>query len=146
LRKVPNIGVRETKQVEAFLRVPDGKDSGGKAKFKEVPVAESDLGKLTYSTYAGDAALVADDGFVTGLAEGSVIVAADYQVSDDVVLQGMTVVNVVTDIKAYTSAVNGNSSVTKVNVVSAGDQADSELVYKVYPVSAVTSAAPRYKD
>ncbi|WP_337104135.1 S-layer homology domain-containing protein [Paenibacillus sp. YIM B09110] len=146
LRKVSNMGIRDEKQLEAFLRVPDGKDASGKAKFKEVPVAESDLDRLSYSLYSGNAAQVSSDGVVTGLSEGSAIIAADYRVSEEAALQGMVVVDVVTDIEAYTTAVNGKAAVTKVNVVSIGERADSELVYKVYKAANGTPEAPRYKD
>lgn len=146
LRKVTDLGVKDERQLEAFLRVPDGKDGNGKAKYKEVPVPDSDLEKLTYSLYAGEAASVSEDGKVTGLAEGSAVVSADYKLSGGTTLQGMTAVNVVTDIKAYTSSVSGNAAATKVNVVSAGDTSNAKLVYKVYPSAGTASPAPRYKD
>ncbi|WNS46422.1 S-layer homology domain-containing protein [Paenibacillus sp. MMS20-IR301] len=146
LRKVANLGVKDERQLEAFLRVPDGKDAGGKVQYKEVPVAGSDLAKLTYSLYTGEAAEVSEDGRVKGLAEGSAIVSADYKLTDSTSLQGMTVINVVTEIKAYTSAITGNAASTKVNVLEAGDTEDAKLVYKVYPADSGTLAAPRYKD
>lgn len=146
LRKVTSLGVKDERQLEAFLRVQDGKDANGNAQYKEVPVADSDLAKLTYSLYTGEAAEVSEDGKVKGLAEGSAIVSADYKLSDSKSLQGMTVVNVVTEIMVYTSAVSGNGAATKVNVLSAGDINDSKLVYKVYPAADGVTIAPRYKD
>lgn len=146
LRTVGTLGVKDERQLEAFLRIPDGKDASGKAKYKEVPVAESDLAKLTYSLYTGDAAEVSEDGKVKGVAEGASIVSAEYKLSENASLQGMTVVNVVTDIKAYTSAVSGNGAATKINVMSAGDLNDAKLVYKIYPAGDSVTAVPRYKD
>lgn len=146
LRKLPNLYVQDEKKVEAFLRYPDGVDEKQKLKFKEVSVPAADLDKLTYSLYAGEAASVTDSGAVKAVSEGSAIVKADYQLTDDVVLQGMTVVNVSSEINAYTATVANKAGVTKVNVVSAGEMTDAELVYKVYPVASSIPAAPRYKD
>ncbi len=146
LRKLPNLYVQDEKKVEAFLRYPDGLDEAKKPKFKEVAVPAADLDKLTYSLYTGEAASVSDSGTVTAVSEGAAIVKADYQLTDDIVLQGMTVVDVTSEVKAYTATVANKAGVTKVNVVSAGEMADAELVYKVYPAASAAPAAPRYKD
>lgn len=146
LRKVPNLGIADERQVEAFLRVTDGKDDSGKIKYKELPVADADLDKLTYSLYTGEAATVSAGGLVTGQSEGAVVVSAEYKLSDAVSLHGMVAVSVVTEIQAYTTAVTGNPAATRVQVVSAGDMADAKLVYKVYPAAGGAPTAPRYKD
>lgn len=146
LRKLPNLHVADQKKVEAFLRYSDGVDKDKKPLFKEVPVPAADLDKLTYSIYTGQAANVTESGTVQAVSEGSAIVKAEYQLTDDVALQGMAVVDVSSEISAYTATVDKKPGVTKVNVVSAGEMTDAELVYKVYPAAGGTPAAPRYKD
>ncbi|MFM9331697.1 S-layer homology domain-containing protein [Paenibacillus mesotrionivorans] len=145
LRKLPNLHVADQKKVEAFLRYSNGVDTDKKPLFREVPVPAADLDKLTYSIYTGEAASVSNTGTVQAVSEGSAIVKAEYQITKDVALQGMTVVDVSTDVSAYTATVDKNPGVTKVNVVAAGEMTDAELVYKVYPAAGVTPA-PRYKN
>lgn len=146
LRKLPNLHIADQKKVEAFLRYSNGVDKDKKPLFKEVPVPAADLDKLTYSIYAGEAASVSDSGTVKAVSEGSAIVKAEYRLTDDVALQDLTVVDVSTEVSAYTATVDKTPGVTKVNVVSAGDMTDNELVYKVYPAAAGAPVAPRYKD
>ncbi|WP_088835203.1 S-layer homology domain-containing protein [Paenibacillus tyrfis] len=146
LRKVPNLKPNETAQVEAFLRVADGKDQAGKPQFKEVKIADADRSKLKFSAHLGEAAAVSSEGQISGLKDGAVIVKAEYKISDDLSLQAMTAVTVEEALSAYTSAVANDSSRTRVNVVSAGDLTKASLVYRVYKKSDGAAAAPKYQD
>lgn len=146
LRKLPNLHVADQKKVEAFLRYSNGVDQDKKPLFREVPVPAADLDKLTYSIYTGEAASVSNNGTVQAVSEGSAIVKAEYRLTEDVALTGMTVADVSTDVSAYTAAIDKRADATKVNVVSAGEMTDAELVYKVFPAAGGAPVAPRYKD
>ncbi|OXM84502.1 S-layer homology domain-containing protein [Paenibacillus rigui] len=146
LQKVPNLKVGETQRVSAMLRYTDGKDQAGKTKYVDIPVSDADRSKLQFSNYAGEALAVAGDGKVDGLREGAGIAKAEYSLSDDVTLQAMTVVAVEAGISAYTSAVSNDRKTTKVNIVSAGDITDAELVYRTASQAGGTPAAPKYQD
>ncbi|OAS17705.1 S-layer homology domain-containing protein [Paenibacillus oryzisoli] len=146
LRNVPNLRKNESRKIEAFLRLPDGKDTQGHPKFKEVVVPNADSNKLTFSNYLGEAVSVASDGTVKGLKEGAGIAKAEYAISDTVSLQAMTAVMVEEFISSYTQAVPNNTTATKVNVVSSVDVTKASLVYHVYPKSLGVPVAPKYGD
>ncbi|MBP1991929.1 S-layer homology domain-containing protein [Paenibacillus eucommiae] len=129
----------DSKKVEAFLRMPDGKNDGGKPKFKEVPVSPEDQKRLSYSVEMGEAVMLSEDGKVSALAVGASLIQAEYQVSEGVALQAMMVASVdvpaperMGSISASTTMINNDSTRTKVVVSSAGDLTGQQLVYKVY--------------
>ncbi|QJD84596.1 S-layer homology domain-containing protein [Cohnella herbarum] len=135
LNTVAPIQPNQSKKIEVKLRVPNGKDKG-KQLYKEIAVPADELDKLTFESYAGEAAIVAADGTVTGLQDGAIVVRALYQASEDAQLEAMAVVKVdsgLESIEAHASSVTGNAKVTKVTVQSAGDLKGHELVYRVYP-------------
>ncbi|GAA3408792.1 S-layer homology domain-containing protein [Paenibacillus hodogayensis] len=130
----------EKAAIEPYLRVPDGKDGQGKPKFKEIAVPAEDRSRLSYEVTTGDAIRLEKDGTMTGLSVGSSLITARYAISDSVSLEGMLAASVETSkpaglgaIDAYTAAVTGNTSRTKVVIRSAGDLTGRQLVYRVYP-------------
>ncbi|NQX60796.1 S-layer homology domain-containing protein [Paenibacillus qinlingensis] len=133
LRKVSNLKLNGTTQLQAYLRMADGSE------------AEADASKVTYSNYLGEAISVSDSGAVKAVKVGAGMAKAQYQLGEAISLQAMTVVNVESTIIANTAAVPNDSKSTKVNILSA-DRTDAVLVYRVYSKSAGTPVAPKYQD
>nr|WP_254075675.1 S-layer homology domain-containing protein [Paenibacillus tritici] len=130
----------QTGKVQAYLKVSDGKDENtGKPKFKEEPIADKDLQRLTYTVAVGDAVSLSADGGITALATGSSLIEAEYQVSEGVTLKGMAVTTVAVPesnelgtVQAVSSPISGDSNRTKITVTSAGDMTGQQIAYKVF--------------
>lgn len=150
LRELPKLKPGEVKRVEAALKIPDGLDATGKAKYKETLV--TDPGKLSFSTYLGEAASVSEDGTVNALAEGNAVIGASYQVDAGIALDTVALVSVAVDssanlgqIAASTASIKGDSTSTQLIVSSAGDMTNAELVYKLWN-SGENAAVPALYD
>ncbi|WP_342549057.1 S-layer homology domain-containing protein [Paenibacillus sp. FSL P2-0089] len=129
-------------QIQAYLKVSDGKDGNGKPKFKEEPITGKDLANLTYEVAVGDAVSLSAQGNVTALATGSSLIEAEYKVSEGVTLKGMLAATVAVPdtnelgtVQAVSSPINGDSNHTKITVTSAGDMTGQQIAYKVFSSS-----------
>ncbi|MFD2876763.1 hypothetical protein ACFTAO_13530 [Paenibacillus rhizoplanae] len=131
-------------QIQAYLKVSDGKDGNGKPKFKEEPITGKDLANLTYEVAVGDAVSLSAQGNVTALATGSSLIEAEYKVSEGVTLKGMLAATVAVPdtkelgtVQAVSSPISGDSNHTKITVTSAGDMTGQQIAYKVFSSSPV---------
>lgn len=147
------LNTKESRKLEASLRVPDGTTNEGKPKYSTVPVADSDYAELlSFRVMAGDAVTVSADGVVTAREVGASLLRAEYRVSDGVVLQADVPVSVVVpqpaglaSLGAYTTAVGNNQRATKVVVTDEGDLIGHQLVYRVFGVN-TAAAKPQFKE
>src|SRR5690606_5289761 len=72
--------VGETRKLEAFLKLPDGKGLDGKMKYKTVAIPDSDYEDvLSFSIAKGLATTVSEDGGVSALAVGASLLQAEYE-------------------------------------------------------------------
>lgn len=140
IHQVPVMKRGDSRKLETFLRVSDGKDAQGKPKFKEVAVT----GPVSYSILSGDAIDLKDDGTMTAQSRGASLVQASYEVSEGVTLQAMAAATVevpapteLGTIMATTSALTNDSTRTKVTVTDAGEMLGYQLTYKVFARASV---------
>ncbi|WP_046502502.1 S-layer homology domain-containing protein [Paenibacillus riograndensis] len=143
LEKVPSLQPGETSTLKAFLKVARGKDGNGKLKFEQVPVKDSELGRLAYTVPTGDSVEVTTSKenvtTVSALATGASLIEAEYKIAEGVVLKGYAVASVevpkptaLGTLTASAQAIGGDTTHTKVIVSSAGDMTGQQLAYKIY--------------
>lgn len=146
LRKIPALAPGEKRAVEAFLRLPDGKDAQGKPKIKETAVPANDP-RLTYTILQGSAASLSGTSELAGLFIGGSIIQADYRVSDDITLQAMAAVSVqgMESIPAESAAIPGVTGMTKLTVQAPGDMSGYEIAYHVFK-SGTDAAKPQFQQ
>lgn len=143
LQEVPALQPGQTSTIKAFLKVARGKDENGKLEFEQIPVKDSDLGRLAYSVSSGDSVEVTTSQTnvttVTALATGASLIEAEYTIADGVTLQGYAVATVeVPELTAlgtltvFTQGVSGDTTHTRVIVSNAGDMTGQQLAYKIY--------------
>lgn len=146
LRELAAMKPGESASFQAYLKYVTGKDASGKPQFREVAVAAGDE-RLTYSVYRGEAVNVTDSGRVTSLQTGSAIIQAEYQVTDDVTLETMSVATVdgLDSLTATSASIANAGGKTKITVGETGDMAGQQLVYKVFP-QGTQAELPVYKQ
>lgn len=138
LKKVPTLSPGDTAVVEAYLKIPDGKDDQGKAKFKEVKLEGEMKERIAFASSMGEAAEVTEDGRITAVSEGASLIEAEYEVSEGATLSAMTVVEVewpepteLGHLPITVSKLIRSSDMVKVSVESEL-QPGTQLVYKLF--------------
>ncbi|WP_151736182.1 S-layer homology domain-containing protein [Paenibacillus tengchongensis] len=130
----------ESGNVKAYFKYADGKDANGKTKFKEEPLTAEQLAKVTYTVAAGeDAVSLSSGGNISALSVGAGLIQAEYKLSDDITLEGMTATTVEVPepvalgaLKVTASPVTGDYQNTQITVTEYGDMTGQQLAYKVY--------------
>ncbi|MFE8697851.1 S-layer homology domain-containing protein [Cytobacillus sp. FJAT-53684] len=153
IKEVPTLKPGEDIQLEAFLRVLDGKDGEGKPKFKDVPIPEKDLDHLQFTVSKGQAVSLDEvNHTITAVKGGASLIHAEYTVAEDITLETMAVANVKVPaptelgiINAVTEQITGNTTKTKVKVGSSEDMVGHQFVYKVF-ASDEDVALPTFKQ
>ncbi|OKP96958.1 S-layer homology domain-containing protein [Paenibacillus sp. P46E] len=160
LEEVPSLQPGQTSTMKAFLKVARGKDKEGKLKFEQVPVKDSDLGRLTYIVPTGDSVEVVTTQAknqppvttVTALSTGASLIEAEYTIAEGVTLKGYTVASVTVpepttlgSLAITTEGLSSNSTHTRVVVSNAGDMTGQQLAYKVY-ASSDSAVLPKLKE
>ncbi|MNO28375.1 Endo-1,4-beta-xylanase A precursor [compost metagenome] len=150
LEKVPSLQPGETSTLNAFLKVARGKDENGKLKFEQVPVKDSDLGRLAYTVPSGDSVEVVTTQAkdqppvttVTALSTGASLIEAEYTITEGVALKGYTVASVevpeptsLGTLSITAQSISGDNMHTKMAVHDAGDMTGQQLAYMVYESS-----------
>ncbi|MFD2332460.1 S-layer homology domain-containing protein [Cohnella sp. GCM10020058] len=159
LKELPALTPGESKTIQAYLKVVDGKDGQGKVTFKEVPISAEDIkAKLSYTLLMGDAVDLTVDanspakGTVTGLTEGAGLIEATYKVSDDVSLTAMVAAQVkipeptaLGSLSASIRSANEKTSLAQVLIENVGEMTGQQLAYKVFPDGA-GATLPTFKQ
>lgn len=137
IREIPSLEPGQDNKLEAWLKVVDGK-VGDKPQFKKVPIDDKE--KLKFTITKGQAVSLDESNHeITAVNGGASLIKAEYQVTEDITLEAMTVASVeiptptsLGQINAVTEEMVGDSTKTKVTVGSAGDMLGHQLVYKVF--------------
>lgn len=140
IRQISSMEPGESEKIEVFLRVLDGTNEDGSSKFKNVPLTEKEKERISLSISKGEAVRLDETNTITAVQAGASLIVAEYEVAEGVTLEAMAVasvenpeINELGTVSAYTTAVSGNTTMTKVVVGAAGDMVGHQLVYKVFP-------------
>ncbi|WP_150266920.1 S-layer homology domain-containing protein [Paenibacillus tepidiphilus] len=130
----------ESGNVTAYFKYADGKDENGKTKFKEEALTAEQLAKITYTVAAGeDAVALTGAGKLSALSVGASLIQAEYKLSEEVTLEGMTVATVevpeptvLGTLKVTASPITSDYQHTRLTITETGDMTGQQLAYKVF--------------